>query len=102
MITEDQAHSFAKEYIAKISLYGIEMAMTSYGLIDHGDAYMFFYNTKECVETSDLLKGVVGQGPIIIGKQMGEIIEYGSALDVDAALMDYRGSKKQGILYKRK
>ena len=51
--------------------------------------WVFFYDTSEYVKTGDSDDGLVGNAPYIINKNTGEIIETGTAYDIDYYIREY-------------
>ena len=41
--------------------------------------WVFFYNSRRCLETRDILQSVAGNGPVVILAEAGEVVILGSA-----------------------
>lgn len=54
--------------------------------------WVLLYNSREFVETSDILTMLVGQGPVVVF-DTGELVELGSQLDADAAIEAFELSR---------
>ena len=58
-------------------------------------AWVFFYNTKEYLETGDFSEALAGNGPILVNKVSGEIEAFGTAVPLDELFAEY--DKKQHL-----
>ena len=51
--------------------------------------WAFFYNTSECLKSGDLDEGLMGNAPCIVNKYTGEILETGTAYDIEYYIQEY-------------
>ena len=51
--------------------------------------WVFFYNTTEYLKTEELDDALVGNAPYIVNKNTGEIIETGTAYDIEHYIKEY-------------
>jgi hypothetical protein len=65
-------------------------------VIESEIAYAFFYNSKDYIETGDISSCLAGNGPIIVLRNNGKIIEGGTDSPVEYYLDNL---KKYGSLY---
>lgn len=54
-------------------------------------AWAFVYNTRSYVESGDIMKGLVGNGPVIVFKANGEVQVMGSGFSAETALKEIAG-----------
>ena len=52
--------------------------------------WVFFYNSKEFLDTSDLSKAVAGNAPIIVDKMTGELTVTGMAHPIEYYIEQYK------------
>jgi hypothetical protein len=48
--------------------------------------WAFFYNSRRYVETGEMKHVLVGQGPVVVFADTGEIVELGSAYPAEKAI----------------
>lgn len=48
--------------------------------------WVFFYNSRRYLESGELVYALVGQGPVVVVADTGEIIELGSAYPSEVAI----------------
>ncbi len=70
-------------------------------LIEFKDLYVAYVNTKEYFRTNDPKHSVIGTGPLIIDKEDGYAILYGSAHSENSAIQDYRNIKMKWQIIKK-
>lgn len=51
--------------------------------------WVFFYNTSEYIKFGDIDEELVGNAPYIVNKNTGEIIETGTAYDIEHYIEEY-------------
>ncbi|GAB4043106.1 YrhB domain-containing protein [Spirosoma litoris] len=52
--------------------------------------WIFFYDSKEFLETGDFSKAVVGNAPVIIDRATGELTETGTAHSIEYYIEQYK------------
>lgn len=51
--------------------------------------WVFFYNTSEYLKSGKLAEALMGNAPYIVNKNTGEVIETGSAYDIEHYINEY-------------
>ena len=51
--------------------------------------WVFFYNTREYLKSGNLDEGLVGNAPYMVNKNTCEIIETGTAYDIEHYIKEY-------------
>jgi hypothetical protein len=51
--------------------------------------WVFFYNTQEYAKSGNIMDTLVGNAPYIVNKNTGELIETGTAYDIEEYVKDY-------------
>jgi hypothetical protein len=51
--------------------------------------WVFFYNTQEYAKSGNIMDTLVGNAPYIVNKNTGELIETGTAYDIEEYIKDY-------------
>lgn len=98
MITKEQATNIANEYILERSKRGKHiLQLMLERTIEFELGWVFFYQTKEFIETRDRMKALIGNAPIIINKKTGEIKVTGTAHHINRYIIEYfqQEEKKQ-------
>lgn len=57
--------------------------------------WVFSYNSREYVETGNLMSALCGHGPVLIVSATGEIVEFGSLLPGDEQIQLFE--KERGL-----
>jgi hypothetical protein len=98
MITKEQAINIANGYILEKnqrskSIVQLQLENT----IEFELGWVFFYQTKDYIETGDSLKRALGNAPIIINKKTGAIHVTGTAHHINRYIIRYfqQEEKKQ-------
>jgi hypothetical protein len=93
MINIKKAIQIAEEYVKNES--------TQYNLVllyehtmEFESGWVFFYQTKEYVETGDITKMVGGNAPVIINKIDGSLHITGTSSPIEKYIRDYVKSKR--------
>ena len=75
----DQARASVIEQLRRRSVGGEEgVTIIESMTIEKPYGWIFFYNSRRYVETGELAYALIGQGPVIVLCDTGEIIETGS------------------------
>jgi hypothetical protein len=88
MITQSEARALAQSRVdagTKIECQIIDSATQ-----DLDWAWMFFYNSREWVETGRIESTLAGNGPLVVEKGSGKIHELRTAFPIDTQLADLR------------
>lgn len=60
--------------------------------IERPFGWVFFYTSKKLLETGDPRYFVAGNGPFIVNRHSGQIVETGTAFDIDHYIDEYEKS----------
>ncbi|MEM9220622.1 MAG: YrhB domain-containing protein [Cyanobacteria bacterium P01_F01_bin.150] len=83
MFTIDQAQSLVQNFIDKNSSGEIQLSIDVRHTIEKNYGWIFFYNSKQYIETGNIRSLAVGCGPILFDKKNGEITRFGTAFPVE-------------------
>jgi Immunity protein 35 len=83
MISSDRAKALAEEAVAAL---GDEFAMISDKTIEVSGGWIFFYNSREFIETGNPISALAGNGPIFVDRT-GAVRHLPSALPWDEAII---------------
>jgi hypothetical protein len=89
MLSIEQAITVAQEYVAGMSSKDVEVVLNHDKLIEKEYGWVFFYNSAKFYETKEFTYSLVGNGPFIVRKDTGEIVQLGSYTSVAELLSDY-------------
>ena len=94
MITFQQAEQLALEYIKPSAEYIKKTLPDDEIVIEHSvefpDCWLFFMNSKRYLETKNIFHRLLGGGPLIVGKENGDIYQGGSSGTVEMWLSEFR------------
>lgn len=96
MITKLKAISIAEQYLReeeKKTNYNLVLLLNNIIEFDYG--WVFFYQSKEFVETGDILEMLGGNAPIIINNLNGGISETGTSKPIEEYIEEYRAALKK-------
>jgi hypothetical protein len=93
-ITFEEARNIAEEYVDDAFLQDEnKIVIIDSATIKKDYGWYFFSQTKKYLETKNPLDGVVGNGPILVKKENGEVIRFGTALPVEEYIEMYEIGK---------
>ena len=58
--------------------------------------WVFFYNSIDFLKSGDFIDALVGNAPYIVNKNTGEILETGTAYDIEYYIEKYESKLKNG------
>ncbi|HKY52954.1 MAG TPA: YrhB domain-containing protein [Anaerolineales bacterium] len=94
MITYEQACRFALDYIKPSAEYIKKTLPDDELVIEHSvefhDCWLFHFNSKRYLETHNIFHRLVGGGPVIVGKEKGDVYQGGSVGTVETWLNEFR------------
>ena len=94
MITFQQAEQLALEYIKPSAEYIKKTLPNDEIVIEHSvefpDCWLFFWNSKRYLETKNIFHRLLGGGPVIVGKENGDVYQGGSGGTVEMWLSEFR------------
>lgn len=93
-ITFEEARNIAERYVDN-ALYQNEnkIVIIDSETIEKNYGWYFFSQTKKYLETRHPLDGIVGNGPILVRKENGEVIRFGTALPIEEYIEIYESGK---------
>jgi Immunity protein 35 len=87
-ISFDQARALAKNAVAALAATsGDELDIIHSNTIDASEGWIFFYNSKDFIETGDLSSALAGNGPIFVDRN-GVVKMLPSAIPWEVAIRD--------------
>ena len=87
MITRAEAEAIARRKLKEIETeMGIPLALMPDGVVEREVAIAFSYNSKEFLEEGTFSARLAGNGPLIVLRGTGQILEAGTSEPVDAYL----------------
>ena len=90
MITIIEAEKIAKKYLLeKEREFDESLQLIDSETIEKSIGWVFFYNSKEYIETGDFLSMLAGNAPFIINRNNGELYETGTAMSLDEYVSEY-------------
>jgi len=94
MITFEQANQLALEYIKPSAEYIKKTLPDDDIVVEHSiefpDCWLFFLNSKKYLETHNIIHRLLGGGPVIVGKENGDVYQGGSGGTVEMWLSEFR------------
>ena len=97
MLSILEAKRKALNYLTDIEKeLGMPLLLVEDEVVESNIAYAFFYNSKSYLETNDLSSCLAGNGPIIVMRNTGKVIEGGTDSPVEYYLDNL---EKYGSLY---
>ena len=67
----------------------VELAIIDSETIEKEYGWVFFYQTKDYLETGNIEDTLVGNAPFIVNKYTGEVAETGTAYPVEYYIAEY-------------
>lgn len=90
MITKDIAIQKVESYLVDLSKRGnCSLALMLKETLEFEFGWVFFYQSKEYIETGDIMEMVGGNAPLIINKNNGELTVTGTAYPVEYYIEEY-------------
>ncbi len=89
-ITREDAYQIALKYLSELEQkFGEKLGLTKSEILEKSFGWVFFYNSKEYLETDDFSSMLGGNAPFIINKNNGKVIVTGTAKPVEEYIADY-------------
>ena len=94
MITYDQAWIIAKDYI-KPQEESLKKAEPDDGLVlaefvEFAEGWVFYFTSRKYLETRDLQYRLIGAGPVIVGRENGDVYQGGSGYTEEEWINQFR------------
>ena len=94
MITFQQAEQLALEHIKPSADYIKKTLPDDEIVIEHSvefhDCWLFYVNSKRYLETHNIVHRLLGGGPVLVGKESGNVYQGGSGGTVEMWLSEFR------------
>jgi len=87
---KEQALRLAAEALANRTPPGQSWLIIEDHCMEFASAWMFFYNSKEYIETNNVVFHLAGNGPIAVNKKTGKIDFYGSTPPLTEIINSYK------------
>ena len=100
MIDKEQAKAIVDKKINKQDSTGsktMKLVILDDLTIEKEWGWVFFYNTEEFANSGDVMDTLVGNAPYIVNRNTGELIETGTAYDIEDYIMDYESKLRNSV-----
>ena len=95
MIDKATAEKMVADYVnASYHVDGDELIVVDEATIEKDYGWVFFYTSRRFLETGDICYMVAGNGPIIVDRQNGTMIQLGTALPVKEYIEEYEANRR--------
>jgi len=79
-MNEIEARRIALNFLrGREAVSGVKLALKDEATEEHGFGWIFFYNSKEFIETGSLSAALAGNSPIVVRRRDGMVLETGTA-----------------------
>ena len=75
----------------------VELAIIDDETIEKEYGWVFFYQTKDYLQTGDIVDALAGNAPYIVNKYTGDIIETGTANPIEDYIAEYEAESGYGV-----
>jgi hypothetical protein len=97
MLTAAQAKDRASVHLAAFAEEAeCEVVIVDSATIERAFGWVFFYQSREYVETGDFAHRLVGNAPLIVNRLTGEVRSTGTAHPTEYYLTEYEASLSSG------
>ena len=95
-MTRQAARQRASEYVGegRLQAYGFTPAIIDDATRETTLGWVFFYNSREYLETADVMQGLAGNAPIFVSKRDGFITPLGTARPIDEYIAEVEEKEK--------
>jgi hypothetical protein len=95
MMTRDMAEGIVEAVLIDLSQRAqCELAIVPPGPLERPYGWVFFYNSREFLETGDTSARLAGNGPVLVAKDDGRVIRFGTAKPLEDYLMEYEKGRE--------
>ena len=88
MLTREQAQRLAQSYLGRFAATGsekLELVITQ--SIERPISWVFFYDSARHLQTLRISDALAGNGPIVVSKHDGALIQAGTALPIEESIV---------------
>src|SRR5687767_12345676 len=97
MIEKTEAVGVVLAHLDCLSKEGdVQLVLKLDKTIEKGFGWVFFYNSKQFIESGDFSDRLIGTSPIIVDRQDGSLHETGTAFPIEVYMSRY---EKYGSVY---
>ncbi|MGY3265589.1 YrhB domain-containing protein [Lysobacter sp. HA35] len=97
MITAAQARSIVSAHLAGFAdASQCEMAILDSATIEKSFGWVFFYQSRQYLETGEFAHRLAGNAPLIVNRNTGDIRTTGNAFPIEHYLAQYEASLSTG------
>ncbi len=90
-MNDNEIKKIALGYLKNLSkINNIEFILLENETILEDEFYVFFYDSKEFIDTGDSKYILAGNSPIIISKKDGEVFETGTAYPIEYYIENFK------------
>ena len=91
MISADDAREIANEYLLKLELEdgGESLQLVEKETLEKPFGWVFFYNSKDYLETGEFKFRLAGNAPFIVDKNNGDVHVTGTAKPIEGYISDF-------------
>jgi len=92
MIDKEQAKAIVEKRLNELDSTGTgttRLVILDNQTIEKEWGWVFFYNTEEYAKSGSIMDTLVGNAPYIVNRNTGELIETGTAFDIEDYIKDY-------------
>ena len=100
MLSTEEAIKSSLQYV-KNHLKDESSLTIDRNLIDYGDVFLTYINSKEFLDTGDIGNSLIGFGPLVVDKENGFVILYGSSTSEKNAIERFRKLRADKMLIKQ-
>ena len=98
MITKGQATEIAKKYMLGEEITsGYKLVLLLENVIEFELGWVFFYQSKEFIDTGNILEMLGGNAPFIVNNRTGDIYVTGTSHPIEKYIADYLKSHDGSI-----
>ena len=91
MLTQSEAHSLAEAYLQSLAIEGGVVILPA-STIERPFGWVFFWQSREFVETGNLGARLTGNAPLIVNRHDRSVSATGTALPIESYIAGYEAS----------
>lgn len=85
-LAQTQVEDYLKELETSV---GEELCVLPDETVECSSGWVFFFNSKKFIRTGDPKYGLAGNGPLLVNKNTGDIVQLGTAYPVEDYIAHY-------------
>ena len=89
-----QARSVAERHLERLRQSGEDVVIDPRHTVTRPGLFAFVYNSRAFVNQGDQLAALVGNGPLIVDRETGELHERNTAYPVEHHVREYEQSRR--------